>query len=227
MSASVEISQIVPGDGLSFSGSNQYPEVTEESELENLLHIQLKKKKNKDKKNVHLKDDQPNPESSSLLSTSTENDDYTYMFLLQRISSSCRVEQKKISIPIPRIQRMGSKKTVWANFSDTCSVLRRSIDHFKSFIQAELSASCSIDGTSRLIVVGIFVPNQFEELAKKYIQKYVICNSCKTLSTLLQKDSITRLWKKTCDQCHSSTTVEAILSGPSIKSDKKHDKKRE
>jgi hypothetical protein len=43
--------------------------------------------------------------------------------------------------------------------------------------------------------------------------RYVLCPGCKSVDTLLDKDSATRLMHLRCQQCGASRTVTAIKSG--------------
>lgn len=56
---------------------------------------------------------------------------------------------------------VGTKKTLWANFPEICSMMRRSPDHVFQFMLAELGTEGSIDGNKRLVIKGKFVPKVF------------------------------------------------------------------
>lgn len=43
--------------------------------------------------------------------------------------------------------------------------------------------------------------------------RYVLCPGCKSVDTLLDKDSATRLMHLRCQQCGASRTVSQIKSG--------------
>lgn len=43
--------------------------------------------------------------------------------------------------------------------------------------------------------------------------RYVLCPGCKSVDTLLDKDSATRLMHLRCQQCGASRTVQAIKAG--------------
>ena len=43
--------------------------------------------------------------------------------------------------------------------------------------------------------------------------RYVLCPGCKSVDTLLDRDSATRLMHLRCQQCGASRTVSAIKSG--------------
>ena len=46
-----------------------------------------------------------------------------------------------------------------------------------------------------------------------HICRYVLCPGCKSVDTLLDRDSATRLMHLRCQQCGASRTVSAIKSG--------------
>ena len=47
----------------------------------------------------------------------------------------------------------------------------------------------------------------------RYVNEYVLCNSCKSPDTLLDRDSATRIMFLRCQQCGASRTVSAIKAG--------------
>ena len=48
---------------------------------------------------------------------------------------------------------------------------------------------------------------------RRYVNEYVLCNSCKSPDTLLDRDSATRIMFLRCQQCGASRTVSAIKAG--------------
>ena len=53
---------------------------------------------------------------------------------------------------------VGTKKTLWVNYQEICSMMRRNPDHVFQFMMAELGTEGSIDGSKRLVIRGKFVP---------------------------------------------------------------------
>ena len=53
---------------------------------------------------------------------------------------------------------VGTKKTLWVNFSEICKTMRRNPEHLFQFMMAELGTEGSIDGNQRLVIRGKFVP---------------------------------------------------------------------
>jgi translation initiation factor 2 subunit 2 len=56
------------------------------------------------------------------------------------------------------IKKVGTKKTLWVNFQEICTMMRRNADHVFQFMMAELGTEGSIDGNKRLVIRGKFVP---------------------------------------------------------------------
>jgi translation initiation factor 2 subunit 2 len=188
--------------------------IEEDIEDIDLCQFNLSKKKKKKKKdNEDIKnDDKKKYENKDY----NEEDEYDYITLLERAFSMIReknpnlVSRKKQIIPAPILHKLGSKKTMWSNFSNTVSVLNRGMDHIQSYISYEMSTDCSIDGNYRLIIKGKFSSKNLEPVLTKYIIEYVSCHMCRGHDTYLIKDPITRLTFLKCDMCKSTRSVEPI-----------------
>eukprot|EP00197_Chlamydomonas_leiostraca_P003140 CAMPEP_0202869184 /NCGR_PEP_ID=MMETSP1391-20130828/12100_1 /ASSEMBLY_ACC=CAM_ASM_000867 /TAXON_ID=1034604 /ORGANISM="Chlamydomonas leiostraca, Strain SAG 11-49" /LENGTH=287 /DNA_ID=CAMNT_0049549461 /DNA_START=76 /DNA_END=939 /DNA_ORIENTATION=- len=146
--------------------------------------------------------------------------DYTYEELLDRVFGILREknpeltgERRRTVLKPPQVAREGTKKTVFTNFMDLCKAMNRQPEHVSMYLLAELGTSGSLDGQQRLIVKGRFLPKSFETVLRRYVNEYVLCPGCKSVDTLLDKDSATRLMHLRCQQCSASRTVSAIKSG--------------
>uniref|UniRef100_A0A7S0V415 Eukaryotic translation initiation factor 2 subunit beta n=1 Tax=Polytomella parva TaxID=51329 RepID=A0A7S0V415_9CHLO len=146
--------------------------------------------------------------------------DYTYDELLERVFGILREknpeltgERKRTILKPPQVAREGTKKTVFTNFMDLCKAMNRQHEHVSQYLLAELGTSGNLDGQQRLVVKGRFLPKGFETVLRRYVTEYVLCPSCKSVDTLLDKDSNTRLMHLRCQQCGASRTVTAIKAG--------------
>eukprot|EP00798_Chlamydomonas_sp_ICE-L_P024013 gene24013-9587_t len=153
-------------------------------------------------------------------SWSNEDRDYTYEELLDRVFGILREknpeltgERRRTVLKPPQVAREGTKKTVFTNFMDLCKAMNRQNEHVSAYLMAELGTSGSLDGSQRLIVKGRFLPKSFETVLRRYVNEYVLCPGCKSVDTLLDKDSATRLMHLRCQQCGASRTVKPITSG--------------
>ncbi|KFM26271.1 Eukaryotic translation initiation factor 2 subunit beta [Auxenochlorella protothecoides] len=146
--------------------------------------------------------------------------DYTYEELLDRVFGILKEnnpeltgERRRTTLKPPQVAREGTKKTVFTNFMELCKSMNRNHEHVQAFLLAELGTSGSLDGQQRLIVKGRFLPKAFEGVLRRYINEYVLCNSCKSPDTLLDRDASTRIMFMRCQQCGASRTVSAIKAG--------------
>lgn len=146
--------------------------------------------------------------------------DYTYEELLDRVFNILKEnnpeltgERRRTTLKPPQVAREGTKKTVFTNFMDICKSINRNHEHLLAYLLAELGTSGSLDGQQRLIVKGRFLPKAFEGCLRRYMNEYVLCNSCKSPDTLLDRDSSSRIMFLRCQQCGASRTVSAIKSG--------------
>mmetsp|Transcript_32534 Transcript_32534/g.78953 ORF Transcript_32534/g.78953 Transcript_32534/m.78953 type:complete len:232 (+) Transcript_32534:88-783(+) len=145
--------------------------------------------------------------------------EYTYEELLDRVvdilqtKNPSLVEKKKRNIKPPQLQLLSSKKTLWVNFQEICTMMQRSPEHVYQFFMAELGTEGSIDGNQRLIIRGKYVPKYIESLLRKYVVEYVTCEMCRSPNTDLQRDGASRLYFLHCRDCGSSRSVAPIRSG--------------
>jgi len=144
---------------------------------------------------------------------------YSYEELLDRVVNVLQannpdlVEKKRRNIKPPQLTLLSSKKTLWINFQEICSMMQRPPDHVYQFFMAELGTEGSIDGNQRLVIRGKYVPKYIESLLRKYVVEYVTCQMCRSPNTDLDRDSGSRLYFCQCRDCGSSRSVAQIRSG--------------
>jgi len=191
-----------------------------------------KKKKSKDKSSSKSKDEKQSDNLSEQQRMLMEQDkaqetedphdrkaQYTYEELLDRVVNVLQannpdlVEKKRRNIKPPQLTLLSSKKTLWINFQEICSMMQRPPDHVYQFFMAELGTEGSIDGNQRLVIRGKYVPKYIESLLRKYVVEYVTCQMCRSPNTDLEKDSGSRLYFCKCRDCGSSRSVAQIRSG--------------
>jgi len=198
-------------------GSDNEVEKVEEDVLEE-LELDLKKKKKKKKKTATEEEGAPVDVENKTPWVGTDRD-YSYTEMLERVFNLLRERnpgiaiRKKHPMPPPQMVRVGTRKTMWANFAPICQLMHRQHEHVMSFVLSELATEGSIDGNMRLVVKGRYVPKQIESLLKKYILEYVSCHMCRTPETSLTRDPVTRLYFLQCETCGSRRSVAPIKSG--------------
>lgn len=196
------------------------------SKVKKKRRIILQVKKIQEEENDDLSDfiitkNSANKTESSTEHDSTNNEDsksseYSYQFLLDRIYGLIKtlnpdcVEKTKVNIPVPIVNRVGTSRSVWVNFSDVCNSLNRPIDHLFQFILVELGCEGSIGGENQFLLKNKYNNKHIESLLKKYVHDYVQCTNCKSTKTTLKKDNSTRMQVMVCSICKSEKTVSAL-----------------
>ena len=152
--------------------------------------------------------------------TPVEDSDAQYEIMVNRIFELLKKnkggvpdKQQKCIVKQPEVVREGTKKTCWTNFQDICDNLGRSSDHLSKFILMELGTEGSIARETQMILKGRYQEKQIENLLKKYITEYVMCQMCKSIDTILTKDSSIRMFTMTCKRCACTRSVQSIKEG--------------
>lgn len=211
--------------------ADEEPKEAVPDEVAAMFDLSLKKKKKKKTTKKEDKDDTVAPEESV---KSGEKSDavassgqvfgidpptYSYLQLLNRVvdfvhqNNPDLADKKRFTMKPPQLMRVGTKKTLWVNFQEICTMMRRNSDHVFQFMMAELGTEGAIDGNKRLVIRGKFVPKYIESLLRKYIGEYVACQMCRSFNTTLTRDSVSRLFFVSCQDCGSSRSVAQIRAG--------------
>ena len=165
----------------------------------------------------------PNTTSSQPITTSTSTvnntETYTYEFLVDRImemvNQNKKVAEAKFRLKPPRVEKEGTKKTQWKNFTEMCITMNRPKDHVQQYVLAELGCQGSINGGGGLIIKGKFMEENICSVVKHYLEEYVFCHSCKSGNTNLIKQE--RLFFLSCCSCSSRITVATLQKPGSAK----------
>ena len=189
-------------------------ELNDDEEIQMLNDLKGKKKKKCKKCNKSKKKCLCKGKESKESKDNEDNITYDYRDLLSRIyNENMPSERKKISMQPPQIQRVGTRRTLWANFQETCSTMKRKPEHVFKFFLAELGTDGSIDGNSRFVIKGNYQPKYIESLLRKYIAEYVTCQMCRGVNTDINRDSVSRMHFMHCNDCGASRSVAAISKG--------------
>lgn len=146
--------------------------------------------------------------------------EYSYEDLLIRVFRIIRAEKGdgegegeryKLILKPPQVARIGTKRTSFSNFGEICRSLKRQDKHLHQYLLAELGTNGSIDMNSALIIKGRFQQKQIESVLRSYIKEYVICKTCRSADTILQKEE--RLTVLFCNTCRSRYFVTGIKTG--------------
>ncbi|KAL6226433.1 hypothetical protein ACLB2K_000395 [Fragaria x ananassa] len=188
--------------------------------------------KKKKKKKVAIEDpadDTTDKEGEGIiLEASNPYLDYEYEELLEAVNNILREnnpelagEKRRTVMGPPQVLSEGTKKTVYANFMEHCKTIHRQPEHVQNFFLAELGIIGSLDGQQRLVVKGRFTSKNLERKLMRYVNDYVICLGCKSIDTVLSKES--RLSYIRCEKCGSGRSVAPIRQGFVARVRRRHD----
>lgn len=118
-----------------------------------------------------------------------------------------------IKLRPPQVERVGSKKVMFSNFSEICDSIHRNSDHVFQFFLAELGTTGSITADQQLLLKGRYTSRHVESLLRKYIMEYVQCEMCRSTNTEFNRDPSTRLYEFACLNCGATKTVHSIRTG--------------
>jgi translation initiation factor 2 subunit 2 len=115
-----------------------------------------------------------------------------------------------VKIPPVNAFKVGTNKTLWANFDKLCKSVKRNPEHIFNFFENELGTSSSVDSKERLLIRGKFKGEELNKVLSKYINEYVICKVCGSKDTTLVKEQ--KLFFVVCEStsCQSRRTVSKI-----------------
>jgi len=120
-------------------------------------------------------------------------------------------DKVRLTLKPPQVARIGTKRTSFSNFGEICKSLKRQEKHLHQYLLAELGTNGSIDANNALTIKGRFQQKQIESVLRSYIKEYVICKTCRSPDTLLQKEE--RLSVLLCNNCRSRYFVSGIKTG--------------
>ena len=127
---------------------------------------------------------------------------------------------------IPPIVERLPTKTAWTNFGDICSGIKRESDHLKKYLGQELGTDTYITQEGKFLMMkGRYQQPQIQNILKKYLTLFVICENCRRMDTELVKDPSTRTYILKCNKCGASKTADKIRDG--FKALKKGQRRRE
>lgn len=136
-----------------------------------------------------------------------EENIYSFDFLIDRVYNLLENKKKNkiITIPSPLVQKFGGRKSIFTNCKDICDKLNRPVNHMFNIICSELSTQGSINGENQIILKGKFYSKHMNKVIISYINKYVKCNICDSLETIMEhEEGITFL---NCNICLSKNAI--------------------
>ena len=114
------------------------------------------------------------------------------------------VQLSKVTLIKPKIENI-NKKACIINFMDMCDNLQRSHYDVQIYINKELMTTSSIVDSGSLILDGNFKVHTVMAQIAEYINKYVICQECKSKHTELEK--IDKILYMECSKCKAKKSI--------------------
>jgi len=98
------------------------------------------------------------------------------------------IESTGIRFDVPKANTIiEGYKTIFVNFGEICSYLKRPKLHVKKFLEKEVAIPGKIDG-DRLIFAGKVSGVKLDDKIKEYIKEFIICKECGKHDTELLKE---------------------------------------
>jgi translation initiation factor 2 subunit 2 len=111
----------------------------------------------------------------------------------------------RIVLPEPILIKSGHK-TIWKNPNEFLVIFNRNQNDLSNFINSETNAT--INWISESVLDGCIFSSKVKkdyiyELFKKYVNERVICKSCKSLDTILERNQELRKYNFKCNNCNN------------------------
>lgn len=131
--------------------------------------------------------------------------------MLDNLLNKIEKKQNKINIilPDPVLIKSGNN-IIWKNIKEYLKIIKRPPTHFINFLNYELS--CLINWISESKSDGCIIhlkikSNTIIDLMKKYIKDYVLCKSCQSINTIINKDKTLKKYNFICYDCNNNYSV--------------------
>jgi|SaaInlStandDraft_4_1057021.scaffolds.fasta_scaffold09957_4 translation initiation factor 2 beta subunit (eIF-2beta)/eIF-5 len=139
-----------------------------------------------------------------------EKGHYTEDHLISRVHSTLKERREDIdentSFVLPHVEKV-NKTTVIANFAAICEGFNRTPEEVKYYILSEMNAMGSLNERGQLIIKNMLKQNMVSRLLSKYVNKFVICPSCrKSKDTVAIMDNRIKFIK--CNFCGVETSIQ-------------------
>eukprot|EP01087_Luapelamoeba_hula_P016939 TRINITY_DN526_c0_g1_i1.p1 TRINITY_DN526_c0_g1~~TRINITY_DN526_c0_g1_i1.p1 ORF type:complete len:317 (+),score=79.42 TRINITY_DN526_c0_g1_i1:82-951(+) len=156
---------------------------------------------------------EPSTSTAALFSATGE---YTYDALLKRafdLIGQSKPDKVRSKIPYPQAFRIGTSRTLWANFPAIVKALNRLPQHLLNFVIVELGTTANLDASGRVVIKGRFLPKQLDSLVRKYLTEYVLCKTCGSRDTTLKKENRLHFLQCNSTVCGSTRSLPPLNKG--------------
>lgn len=105
---------------------------------------------------------------------------------------------------IPKVEgHIEGKKTIWTNFFQIASYIRRTPEHFQKFMLKELASAGQKEG-DRLVLNNKIPSAKINQKIEQYVREFVLCKECgKPDTELIREDRMNFVKCLACGAKHS------------------------
>jgi len=127
---------------------------------------------------------------------------------------------KRFELPVPVLVREGSKKMVFANFSEFPKKMNREQELLRQFFSNALNARCTLapadgDGNCKMVMWLKIQPSQVQTLLAQFLKDFVESSGRpNTFNTHLERDAATGLHWVVCNETGSKRCVRLSRAPP-------------
>ncbi|KAM0671661.1 subunit beta of translation initiation factor 2 [Ordospora colligata] len=122
-------------------------------------------------------------------------------------------ESTRIKLPLD-VKREARKTSI--NIVEIANILNRSVEHLVSFISNELMATGSVNKDGKLLIKGMFIRSEIQEVLRRYIEHFVVCKICENVEdTEIVREK--RLYFLKCSKCGGARCVGNAVEGITTK----------
>ncbi|KAG5860008.1 translation initiation factor 2 subunit beta [Encephalitozoon hellem] len=122
-------------------------------------------------------------------------------------------ESTRIKLPLD-VKREARKTSI--NIAEVSGVLNRPVDHLVSFLCSELMTTGSVNKDGKLLLKGMFIRSEVQEVLRRYIEHFVVCKICESVEdTDIVRDK--RLYFLKCSKCGGARCVGNAVEGITTK----------
>jgi translation initiation factor 2 subunit 2 len=137
-----------------------------------------------------------------------------YMALLKHAMTALNRDKDgdastRMKLPL-EVKREARKTSV--NIAEIAHGLNRQVEHLVKFITSELMTTGSVNKDGKLLLKGIFIRSEIQEVLRRYIEHFVVCKICENVEeTEIVRDK--KLYFLKCSKCGGARCVGNVVEG--------------
>lgn len=125
--------------------------------------------------------------------------------LLDRAYNGFATKKGKVKIEKPKLEKE-NKKSYIINFLAIAESINRTPDELHIYIQNELKIATSLKENGVLKIDKVISNNMIENIFASYIRDEVMCITCKSIKTHIEKEK--RIKYLICDSCKCKKAIK-------------------